>query len=150
MTLITLFSSRRLPQLIDMNDLPLYYAPKGRSIHARKLLTCFTIVFKYLVLVFLAGRLLSGFVLNFWFDQFIHGKHSMLFKGRPLSMNSKTKVLLTCSTPTNSWWLALARVTWRYNVDQTKSHVTLTVTWDLVWSTLYRQHFKHVANEIVS
>ena len=31
MTLTTFFSSRRLPQLIVMND-PLYYAPKGRSV----------------------------------------------------------------------------------------------------------------------
>ena len=34
--------------------------------------------------------------------------------------------------------LATCLKCWRYNVDQTKSHVTVKVTWDLVWSTLYR------------
>ena len=106
------------------------------AVYASELLTCFTIVVKCLVLVFLTPRRLPGFVLIFWFDQFIHGEHSMLFKGRPISMSSKTlstKVLLTFHTPTDSWWLPLARV-----------------TLDFVWSKLYRQHFKHVANENIS
>ena len=90
--------------------------------YASELLACLAIIVKCLVLVFVARRLLSGFVLIFWLYEFLHAEHSMLFKGRPVSMSSKTlstKVLLTFYTPTDSWWLALA-----------------TVIMDLVWLTL--------------
>ena len=86
--------------------------------------------------MFLTPKLPFYFRLIFWFDQFIHGEHSMLLKNRPFAMSGKTlstKVFLTCSTPTDSWWFELA-----------------TVTGHLVWSTLYRQHFKHISNEMVS
>ena len=106
------------------------------AVYARKLLACLAIVLKCLVVVFLACRPLSGFVLIFWLYEFLHGEHRMLFKIRPISMSSKalsTKVLLTFRTPTDSWWLAFARATSYF-----------------VWSTLYRQYFKHFGNEIIS
>ena len=86
--------------------------------------------------MFLTPKRPFYFHLIFRFDQFIHGEHSMLLKNRPFAMSGKTlstKVFLTCSTPTDSWRFELARVTWH-----------------LVWSTLYRQHFKHISNEMVS
>ena len=86
--------------------------------------------------MFLTPKLSFYFHLIFRFDQFIHGEHSVLIKDGPLAMNSKTlstKVLLTCSATTDSWWFELA-----------------TVTRHLVWSTLYRQHFEHISNKMVS